>query len=75
MSDGELEQLNVDCDCGDAELELRGDLAQYHVMVNVDCGDFTLNGVEQGTPYETNESQEKQIVISDAYGDVSLKLR
>jgi DUF4097 and DUF4098 domain-containing protein YvlB len=74
LADCELDRLDISCDDGDVDIALNGNLKDYDFDVSVSAGDFKLNGKEQGTPYEINEGKDKKISISDAYGDVSLKV-
>jgi hypothetical protein len=74
LADCELDRLDVSCDDGDVDIALNGNLKDYDFDVSVSAGDFKLNGKEQGTPYEINEGKDKKIIISDSYGDVSLKV-
>jgi hypothetical protein len=74
LADCELDSLDISCDDGDVAVTLNGNLEDYNFDVSVDAGDFKLNGKEQGTPYEINVGKDKKVGISDAYGDVSLKV-
>jgi DUF4097 and DUF4098 domain-containing protein YvlB len=64
----------IKADSGDVDIALNGNLKDYDFDVSVSAGDFKLNGKEQGTPYEINEGKDMKIIISDSYGDVSLKV-
>lgn len=73
INDIQSDDITIDADYGSTDLKMIGNEDDYDIEVEVDYGDFSLNGKDQNNKYKANNDKEKKIKINSDAGDVNIR--